>query len=231
VPGLDKPGKRIASVVVSNAWAKEPTNSDPRPPSQQPARWQEHSRVQPPTSTPERVGRHAKFQADHEPAGTDHPDELLKGGPWIPHVAQQVSEGKRVEACVPKRKLLTTAQNQPDAPVLGKVGDVFATTSQHGLADVDPHQVGGILSALDQLERDPGGAGSDIENRVRPGRDDLIHEALPPSSVLAKGQDLSQPVVARRQVSKQRLGEASLFVCRVLHSPHTCGANPAIGRC
>ena len=109
------------------------------------------------------------------------------------------------------------------------VGQAF---TQHRFAQIDADNMG--PRALRDLTGDAGGAGGHVENATwscsnDTGADDPIDHRPSPTTVLPKGQDFGQAVVAARQSRKERTGKDAGLTVALVHGPDCRRSSVVIG--
>jgi hypothetical protein len=115
-----------------------------------------------------------------------HARQLAQRLLGIGHVAQQVGERQRVEGGIGEGQLFGPADDQSDA--VGPAGrrDVALALPQHLFGQV--HSDDARRGTRRELQRHARGSRRHVQNRTRPGRDDLVDHGPPPARVLPEGQ-------------------------------------------
>ena len=181
-------------------------NLDPLAPSEDATDRQDEARVEPPRGAPEPIGRYEELEAGHRRAGLEDPGELAQRGRGVGDVAEEIGEGERVDARVGNGQLLTAAGQERDAVSHPGGSDVRLAAPQHRFGEIDPGDEGRRPTA--ELERDPGGAGGDVEHPLGSGRNDVVDHRPAPPAVLSEGEHLGQRVVPLREPVEESLCKA-----------------------
>ena len=196
-PQLEHPLERTTLPELTDAWAEEPSDLAPTWRKELAQERQSRLHVPLPENARRRIFWDAKLEHGQAPARTGDAGELLERRRGIVDVTEQVREREPVEARVLEGERFRAPLAEVDPG--GEAGrlDPRRSGGEHLGALVDPD--GAASVSADELDRDRGRPGRDVEDRFAAPCLDPRDEEGTPAWILAEAQEARVAIVGRAE--------------------------------